>query len=96
VAQTIIYDPSPNPANGTIPVSVNILTPGAATVDWAVLTTNFRKICEYSTTLTGSGTIHWDLRDRYGDPVANGLYYIRVKVSGSSPLERILKVMVLK
>jgi hypothetical protein len=73
-----------------------VLVPGTADVNWDVETVSFRKICEYKTSVTGSDTLRWDLKDKYGSQVANGLYYIRVQVAGAQPLARILKVMVLR
>jgi hypothetical protein len=63
---------------------------------WAVYTVAFRKIYEETRRVTSNGTVVWNLTDRWGKPVANGLYYIRVEISGSQPGKNILKLIVLR
>jgi hypothetical protein len=87
-----ISQPYPNPVTGTT-VSFNVQTPASSQVEWIVFTSAFRKVYGGSQEVTGVGVIHWDLVDRYGSPVANGLYYIKVKVDSKI---KILKVLVLK
>lgn len=52
-------------------------------MEWGVYTPAFRKIFEGTAEPTGKAVFHWDLRDRFGTPVANGLYYLRIRVGYS-------------
>ncbi len=56
----------------------------------------FRKIDHGSQTVSGTTTLVWDLRDKNDSLVANGLYYIRVRVTGPITTTKILKVLVLR
>jgi len=70
--------------------------PAPSTVTWIVQTTAFRKIREVTVTVTDRYTISWDLKDKDGEFVANGLYYLQVRISGPKPLTKLLKVMILR
>jgi hypothetical protein len=84
----IIY---PNPAPGD---TVNILPPafqGSQTVEVGVFTTNFRKILGESFTNVSAGqAVTLVLRDRWGVPLANGLYYVVVIVDGHRSVGKLL------
>ena len=77
-------------------MTVHVEVPVVSTVDWAIYTLNFRKICQGSTVVSDRGEIQWDLKDKTGSQVANGLYYFRVEVKGPKPLVRTLKVLVVR
>jgi hypothetical protein len=102
VNKVIFAGPYPNPvSNG--PIKVDVTTPGSATIEVDVFTTAFRKIAEHTVTATaatpGYGTIttvEWDLKDRQGKSVADGLYYLRIHVHGIQDSTKILKVLVIK
>ncbi len=38
----------------------------------------------------------WNLNDSSGTPVSNGLYYLRVQVTGAVKSSKILKVLVIR
>jgi hypothetical protein len=67
-----------------------------------VFTTSFRKIAEH-TFIAGGGNgvygtvtaVQWNLRDRLGINVADGLYYVRIHVTGSQETVKIFKVLIL-
>lgn len=85
--------PYPNPSYGS-PVGVDIEAPGNATVQWAVFTTAFRRIHSGRFTVSGSGKFQWDLRDQGGQPVAKGIYYLRLKAADSTgSVEKIFKIL---
>jgi hypothetical protein len=90
----VIGPPYPNPVEGSGPVFFKILAPAGSVADWSVFTTAFRKILEVSQTVPANGIIAWNLEDGSGQPVANGLYYIRVQVTGPVKASKILKVLV--
>jgi hypothetical protein len=99
----VIYTPPyPNPVT-TGPVEIDVTTPGAATIQMDVFTTAFRKISEH-TFLAGGGSgplgtvtaVQWDIRDKIGMNVADGLYYVRIQVSGRQDSVKIFKVLVLR
>ena len=88
--------PYPNPSYGDGPVAVNIQVPGAATVNWSVFTTAFRKVNEGMVSLGGDATFQWDLKDKTEKPVANGLYYLRLEATGSfGTVKKIFKILIL-
>ena len=94
-SQIIISAPFPNPSNGT-PITFNIQVSGESTVTLDVFTLTFRKI--YSETIQADGplTLQWDLKDVSGVQVANGVYFVRIHVSGSQSATKILKVIILR
>jgi hypothetical protein len=54
-----------------------------------------RRILEEERTLSVDEVVEWDLIDRWGKPVANGLYYLRLEVeTASGKVERLWKVIV--
>jgi hypothetical protein len=91
----VISAPFPNPSNGT-PITFNVQVPGESTVTLDVFTLAFRKI--YSETVQADGplTLQWNLRDISGVQVANGVYYVRIHVSGSQETTKIIKVLILR
>ncbi len=92
---TVIGSAYPNPATGTVPVSVSVEVPGPSSVSLDVFTTAFRKVVSQPPIqVTGSSNLHWDLKDNWGNPVADGLYYVRIQVSGIQPTVKILKILV--
>ena len=94
----VIYSPPyPNPVtNGPIQFDL-IAPPGGHTIQLDVFTTSFRKVVEHTIKFTGvTTTIQWDLKDRMGVAVADGLYYVRITVTGTGNSMKILKVMILK
>ncbi len=97
VAGVVIGPPYPNPVQGAGPVSIRLRFPTFSTVEWSVFTTAFRKILDVSNPVTGKdATLVWNLEDCWGQPVADGLYYIRVQVDGPVMGTTILKVLVLR
>lgn len=84
----------PNPAPGP---SVNILPPaytGSQDVRVEILTSNFRKVEDRTFLQVPSGmAVTVELKDRWGSPLADGLYYVVVKVDGG---RFISKLMVLR
>jgi hypothetical protein len=91
----IISEPYPNPSTGS-PITINVQVPGPSTVTLDVFTLAFRKIYSQATQVTGSENLQWDLKDVSGVQVANGLYYVRIRVSGSQSTTKILKVLILR
>jgi hypothetical protein len=95
IVKIIVDGPYPNPVTDG-PSSVDVDLPGPCNVAWEIFTPAFRKICGESLSATGGKiTLKWDLKDKTGSPVANGLYYFRVQVTGSQTKVKILKVLVL-
>jgi hypothetical protein len=64
-------------------------------VQWSVFTVNFRKIISGEISVNSTGTVSWDLKDKNGVRVADGLYYIRIEVQGPQPLVKVFKILVL-
>jgi hypothetical protein len=91
----VIAQPFPNPSTGA-PISFNISVPGESTVTMDVFTLSFRKIASQTKQIDGSQTFQWDLKDLAGVQVADGLYYVRIYVSGSQSSTKIFKVLILR
>ncbi len=88
--------PYPNPVSTGGNVYFDVQAPGNAVLSFDVFTTAFRKIGCASFPISGKTTLSWNLRDHEDLPVANGLYYLRVRVKGSQSFSQILKVLVLR
>jgi len=61
-----------------------------------VFTLAFRKITSQTAQVYGSQNFLWDLTDLSKTLVANGLYYVRIRIEGNSSPVKILKVLVLR
>ena len=88
--------PYPNPVGGTGYLSIPIQAPTGSTTHWTVYTTAFRKIYDQTQSIPENNLIlSWNLKDTWGGPVANGVYYVRVQVMGLTSATKILKVLVI-
>jgi hypothetical protein len=65
-------------------------------LEWAVYTVAFRKVLQARQSINDTCTVHWDLKDQWGKPLANGLYYLKAKISGATNLEKIRKLIVMR
>ncbi len=60
-----------------------------------VFTVQMRKIREETTTVGGNGILSWDLKDRWGGEVANGVYFVKFTArDGAQVFRQIFKVIV--
>jgi flagellar hook assembly protein FlgD len=91
----VISAPYPNPSNGP-PISFNVSVPAQSTVTVDVFTLAFRKISSQTAQVYGAQVFQWDLKDVSGTQVSNGLYYVRVHVTGGQSTTKILKVLILR
>jgi hypothetical protein len=91
----VISEPFPNPSSGS-PITFNVQVPGESTVTLDVFTLGFRKVYSETTRAFGPVTLEWNLRDVSGTLVSNGLYYVRIQVTGSQSTTKILKVLILR
>ena len=91
----IISAPFPNPSSGT-PMSFGLQVPGESQVTMEVFTLAFRRIYGQTTQADGPLTLQWDLRDVSGTQAANGVYFVRIHVSGAQSATKILKVLILR
>jgi len=90
----IISNAYPNPSHG-LPIQWDVQASGTWRVELSVFTSGYRKIRQEILTVNGNTTLAWDLRDRQGSLVANGIYFVRLKASyGSQTITRIFKVIV--
>ncbi|HJT23179.1 MAG TPA: T9SS type A sorting domain-containing protein, partial [bacterium] len=87
--------PYPNPSNGSF-IHWDIQTSEPLVIQWAVYTTNNTKIFQQTLNVANNQTLTWNLEDRWGHPVANGIYFVRFQVRASSGNSTfIFKVIVL-
>ncbi len=97
MTEVVIGPPYPNPIEGGGPVSLDFQSPPGANLIWDVFTIAFRKVMEGSQPLSGKTFLSWDLKDKDGIPVSDGLYYIRVKaIVGNSQTIKIFKVLIVR
>jgi hypothetical protein len=94
--KTVVCPAQPNPSTGPGDINVCVNVPGPSVATIQVYTPAFRKICSKSVPISSTGTLTWDQRDLWGGMAANGLYYIRIEVSGPAPTSKILKVLILR
>jgi len=87
----------PNPISGNGPLYFQVQVVNPSRVTWKIFTTSFRMIYSNQQTVANLETLSWNLLDKNGGAVANGLYYIQVNVAdGPTTTQQILKVIVLK
>ncbi|HTC21129.1 MAG TPA: hypothetical protein VK859_09795, partial [bacterium] len=81
----------PNPVTGP---TVNVLPPaytGTADVRIEIFTLGFRKVQDHIYSNIPDGTpVVVELVDRFGTPLANGLYYVVVTVDGHRSIAKLL------
>ncbi len=96
-AATAFLPPYPNPVRGPS-VEFDVELPSASQVSWAVYTVSFRKVASGVFAGSGSGLVkwQWDLRDKSGQTVSDGLYYVRLDTSGPPDSKHLFKVVVLR
>jgi expansin (peptidoglycan-binding protein) len=74
--------PYPNPCDGRRPMCIDVQAKGSCNVTCDVFTLSYKKVCTLTKKVTGNSTLSWDLTDKAGANCSNGLYYLRVTVSG--------------
>jgi hypothetical protein len=84
----------PNPATSAAHASFCIEVPGDSEVKVTVYTIAFRKVFERTLHVAKSTDFTWDMRDQWGSPVANGLYYVRVQITGPVPTTKMMKLLI--
>jgi len=77
-------------------MTFNIQTPDQSTVTLEVFTLAFRKIYSQAAQVDGFYRFQWNLKDMKDNQAADGLYYVRVHVTGSKSSTKIFKVLVLR
>jgi hypothetical protein len=89
--------PYPNPVIINDSVSIDVQATGKTTIEMDVFTVAFRKVAWNTQYVSNTTTMTWNLRDHWNKPVADGLYYLRVKVmSGRTTVTKVLKVLILR
>lgn len=91
----VISEPYPNPSTGAS-VNFPISVPSHSTVTMDIFTLAFRKITSQTTPINGAQTLRWNLLDVSGSQVSNGLYYVRIHISGTQSLTKIMKILILR
>jgi len=61
-----------------------------------VFTLAFRKIASQTTQINDTQAFQWNLLDTSGVQVSNGLYYVRIHVSGTKSATKIMKILILR
>jgi hypothetical protein len=61
-----------------------------------VFTLAFRKIASQTQEIYGDQTFQWNLKDASGAQASNGLYYVRIRVTGNQSSTKIFKILILR
>jgi hypothetical protein len=83
----------PNPAKGAGPVQIQLtLNQAASDITVSVFTTAFRKVnqVDYGARPVGSIALPLVTEDKWGAPLANGLYYLVVKTPGGRSVGKLM------
>jgi len=93
--KVVIFNPPyPNPVSGSS-LNMDVICPPNTPVSWDIFTLAFRKIDGGSQMASGDTTMTWNLRDKSGYQVSNGLYYLRFNArSLGVPVTKIYKVLI--
>ena len=77
----------PNPVtSGFVPVQVDLTSPCPKTVQWAIVTTAYRRVAGGTVQVAGKATVAWNQRDLRGRLVANGTYEFLLAETGQPVL----------
>ena len=91
-----VGNPYPNPVLLNDSVSFDVQADGKTTIETDIFTVAFRKVAWNTQYVSSTTTVTWNLKDHWNKPVADGLYYLRVRVmSGRTIVTKILKVLIL-
>jgi hypothetical protein len=83
----------PNPVTGPGPVNLRVPLTAASSVEVDVFTTAFRLVNQVNDPLVEPGqTIPVPLTDRWGNPLADGLYYLVVHAQGMTWTVKLLVI----
>ena len=80
----------PNPASGG---TIDVLPPaytGEKDVEILIFTPAFRKVLDIHRTVLGGTPVPLELKDAWGKPLANGLYYVFAIVDGKRSMAKLL------
>lgn len=88
----MVSNPYPNPVRAGEKVRVQWSGECSASIRWAVYTSAYRKIGEWTSPSDGT-PVQWNLRDAKGKPVAAGLYYLVLTPEGGKTQTRTLLVL---
>ena len=77
-------------------MKIGLLLPKSSWVQIDIYTLAFRRIRSEGRQMSGADGFTWDLTDKEGTAVSNGLYYIRVQVGNKQPVTKNFKVIVTK
>jgi hypothetical protein len=91
----VVSNGFPNPSQGS-PVTFQVQSPSPSRVVLEVFTLAFRKIATQNMQINGNQTIQWNLKDNKGVRVADGMYYVRIQITGSKSTTKVIKILVLK
>jgi hypothetical protein len=84
LATPVIY---PNPADGTKPINIHLDLTDTSNVKVQIFTTAFRRIQEIPFPQQPVGIdVQINLTDKWGSPLASGLYYMVVTINNSQRL----------
>ena len=83
--------PWPNPARNDVAFQLN--APDGAQTTLEVYDVRGRLVMGWSGDGPTDGrTIHWNLRDAHGEPVASGVYLVRLRAGGNEVVRRFVRI----
>jgi hypothetical protein len=78
------------------PVTIPVIAPPGSQAELTIYTLAFRKIYDQTVTMPVTYDFLWNLQDRSGKIVSNGIYYARVQVTGHTFATHVYKILVLR
>lgn len=83
--------PWPNPARNDVTFQLD--APDGAETSLEVYDVRGRLVMGWSGSGPAGGrTIHWNLRDTHGEPVASGIYLVRLRAGGNEVVRRFVRI----
>jgi hypothetical protein len=82
--------PAPNPARGTVRLSLALARPGRARVEVFDPTGRLVRVLADGNHAAGTLSLAWDLRDAGGRRVRPGVYLVRAGFAGAAPCRRLV------
>ena len=85
----------PNPSYSLwIPVKVNLTSPCPKTLDWKIVTVANRLVASGTVQVSGTASVAWNQRDKWGRVVSDGIYYFLLDETGQPT--RSTKILILR
>jgi Carboxypeptidase regulatory-like domain len=89
-APVFLGQPWPNPASSDI--VFDLRSPGGTPTQLDVYDVSGRLVMGWRGDGDGDRSIHWNLRDASGSPIASGIYLVRLRAGGTETVRRFVRL----